>query len=394
LNKGLVQKGDMDMNNSNKLIGGIVLSCLTYSVNAATTVADGRGNAMGNTGVTTADYLLAPYYNPALGAIYRESDTFGILVPSLGANARDSDESLDTIDKLQDSIKSFEDTPTTENISQINSYLDQLADDKPLYVNAGVGISVAVPLEAVSLNFLSRGYVEVLVRTDIDDSTTNGDQTLTENRYKNSQVDLLAFGYAEYGVAFSKLFSIQNQKVAFGVTPKIQQLRTYKQVVTVESFDIDEYDKSEVNKTAFNFDLGAVWMLDHYRAGIAIKDVIAQKVDTFDGIGAYQLDPQVTVSGGYVAEFFTAAIDLDLTSQDRFTGYDDNTQFLRIGVEGNAWGWAQLRAGYEMDLEDTSDDVVTAGVGISPGDLVSLDLAGNYAGDGQFGVSTNLAFTF
>ncbi len=384
----------MDMNKSNKVIGGIVLSCLAYSVNAATTVADGRGNGMGNTGVTTADYLLAPYYNPALGATYRESDTFGLLVPALGANVRDSDESLDTIDNLQDSIKSFEDTPTTENTTQINRYLDQLADDKPLSVAAGVGVSVAVPLEAVSLNFFSRGYVEALVRTDIDDSTTNGDQTLTENRYKNSQVDLLAFGYAEYGVAFSKLFNIQSQQVAFGITPKIQQLRTYKQVVTVENFDIDEYDKSEVNKTAFNLDLGAVWMLNNYRAGIAIKDLIAQEVDTFDGVGAYQLDPQVTVSGGYVSEFFTAAIDLDLTSQDRFTGYDDNTQFLRFGVEGNAWGWAQLRAGYEIDLEDTSDDVVTAGVGISPGDLVSLDLAGNFAGNGQFGVSTNLAFTF
>ncbi len=383
----------MDMNNTNKYISVAVFSLLASSVNAATTIADARGNGMGNTGVTTADYLLAPFYNPALGAIYRDSDTFGILVPAIGATARDPDESLDTIDDLQDSIKSFEDTPTTDNINQIDRYLDALADDEPLGVSAGAGIAVAVPLETVSLNFITRGYAEVLVRTDIDD-TDVVDETTARTRYESSSVDLLAFGYMEYGVAFSKQFAIQGQQFAFGVTPKIQQLRTYKQVVTVEDFDIDDYDQSEVNKTAFNFDLGAIWMLDSYRAGIAIKDVISQEVDTYDGVGSYHLEPQITVSGGYVTEFFTAAVDLDLTNQERFTGYNDNTQYLRFGVEGNAWGWAQLRAGYEVDLEDTLDDAFTAGIGISPGDLVSFDIAGNYAGEGQFGVSTNLAFTF
>ena len=52
----------------------------------------------------------------------------------------------------------------------------------------------------------------------------------------------------------------------------------------------------------------------------------------------------------------------------------------------------QLRAGYEMDLEDTLDDSLTAGIGISPFDVVSLDLAGSYAGENQFGASLNLAF--
>jgi len=90
----------------------------------------------------------------------------------------------------------------------------------------------------------------------------------------------------------------------------------------------------------------------------------------------------------------TATVDWDLTTQKRFAGLDDDTQFLRFGIEGNAWGWAQLRAGYEVDLEDTLDNSITAGLGISPGDLVSLDFAGNYAGDNQFGLSGNLAFTF
>lgn len=382
------------MDNSNKLITFVLFGLLASSANAANTIADGRGNGMGNTGVTTADYLLAPFYNPALGALHREDDAFGLLLPAIGATARDPDESLSTIDDLQDSINSFENNATEANVTQINQYLDQLEDDEPLGVSAGVGIAVAVPMESVSLNFITRGYAEVLVRTDIDDTDTAGDETATRQRYENSSVDLLAFGYMEYGVAFAKTMTIQGQEFAFGITPKIQQLRTYKQLVTVENFDIDDYDKSEVNETAFNIDLGAVWILDNYRAGIAIKDLLAQEVSTYDSVTAYHLEPQITISGGYTTELFTAAVDLDLTAQERFTGYSDNTQYLRFGLEGNAWGWAQLRAGYEIDLEDTLDDAFTAGIGISPGDLVSLDIAGNYAGEGQFGLSTNLAFTF
>ena len=45
-------------------IGAVGLASL--GAEAATTVADGRGNGMGNAGVTTANYIMAPFYNPAL----------------------------------------------------------------------------------------------------------------------------------------------------------------------------------------------------------------------------------------------------------------------------------------------------------------------------------------
>jgi hypothetical protein len=135
-------------------------------------------------------------------------------------------------------------------------------------------------------------------------------------------------------------------------------------------------------------------MYNDFRAGIAIKDVLAQEVKTFDGQDTYNLDTQITLSGAYASEFFTATMDWDLTKQERFASLKDDTQFLRFGVEANAWGWAQLRAGYEIDLEDTLDSSMTAGIGISPADVVSLDLAASYAGDNQFGLGGNLAFTF
>ncbi|TRN17110.1 conjugal transfer protein TraF [Vibrio fluvialis] len=364
---------------------------------AANSVADARGNAMGNTGVTTSDYLLAPFYNPALTAVYRDRDSVGLLVPALGANIRDSDESLSTIDDLQSSIDQFEaagvGAATQENINQLNGYLDDLADDKPFAVSGGAGIAVALPMNAVSLNFFARGYAEILADSTIAANTGNTASDV-ETRYQNSYVNMLAFGYSEYGVAVAKLFTLQGQQIAIGITPKIQELRTYKEVVTVKDFDLSDYDQSKTSKNAFNLDIGAVWLKDNFRAGIAAKDLISQEIKTYDDQSSYTLDPQVTVSGGYVTDFLALAIDWDLTKQKRFKGVDDDTQFLRFGVEGNAWGWAQLRAGYEIDLESTLDNSITAGLGISPGDLVSVDLAANYAGNYQYGLSANLAFTF
>ncbi|EOX3089933.1 conjugal transfer protein TraF [Vibrio cholerae] len=375
----------------------VMAMAFSSSALASNLLMDARGAGMGNTGVSTADYLLAPYYNPALTAVYRKNDSFGILLPSIGLRAEDKDESLKTIDDLQDSIEQFEragvGVATQENVDQLNRYLDQLADDKPLAVTAGIGIAVALPLDAVSLNFFSRGYAEVIAKANVAAKSGNSANEV-KTRYESSDVDLTAFGYTEVGLAVGKQVVLGGQTVALGVTPKVQQLRTYQDNASVKSFDLDDYDKSEVKDNAFNLDMGAVWLIDQYRVGIVAKDLFAKDIQTLNRNNTYKLDTQIAVSGSYVSDFFIAAVDLDLTKQRRFNGDNDDTQFMRFGVEGNVWGWAQLRAGYEVDLQNSLDNSVSVGLGVSPWDVVSFDLAGSYAGDNQFGLSANLAFTF
>ncbi|GHY05285.1 hypothetical protein VCSRO163_0224 [Vibrio cholerae] len=386
------------MNIQTKSTLAVVMAiAFSSSALASNLLMDARGAGMGNTGVSTADYLLAPYYNPALTAVYRKNDSFGILLPSIGLRAEDKDESLKTIDDLQDSIEQFEragvGAATQENVDQLNRYLDQLADDKPLAVTAGIGIAVALPLDAVSLNFFSRGYAEVIAKANVAEKSGNSANEV-KTRYESSDVDLTAFGYTEVGLAVGKQVVLGGQTVALGVTPKVQQLRTYQDNASVKSFDLDDYDKSEVKDNAFNLDMGAVWLIDQYRVGIVAKDLFAKDIQTQNRNNTYKLDTQIAVSGSYVSDFFIAAVDLDLTKQRRFNGDNDDTQFMRFGLEGNVWGWAQLRAGYEVDLQNSLDNSVSVGLGVSPWDVVSFDLAGSYAGDNQFGLSANLAFTF
>ncbi|MEI6897484.1 MAG: conjugal transfer protein TraF [Psychromonas sp.] len=365
---------------------------LAPNVNAANKVADARGNAMGNTGVASSHYLTAPFYNPALGANFKAHDDFAILLPAIGASFDDVDENLTTIDDLQSFMDDF--TSSQADIDQLEAYLNELDSNAPLTVTAGLGFAFALPMNTVSVNFFSRAYVEVIASANISNATD------IEDRYDQSTVNMLAFGYAEFGFAFSKTFTLSGERVSFGITPKYQRMNTYAQAVSVDDFDLDDYDESEITKDAFNLDLGTVWYKDNFQVGLAVKDLFSQKVDVQplsgfgSGIDTYKLDTQVTVALAYFSDYFIAAIDADLTKQTRFQGVDDDTQFVRVGIEGNAWGWAQLRAGYEVDLQGTLDNTITAGIGMSPFDVVKLDLAGSYAGENQLGVSASLAFTF
>ncbi|MCG9621477.1 conjugal transfer protein TraF [Vibrio diabolicus] len=355
---------------------------------AAPYAADARSHGMGNTGVVSADYLTAPLHNPALGALYRENDDIGLLIPALGVNIHDEDEALSAVDDVQDLYDSIQGIPTPANEAELNRLLDQLDKSAPVVINGGLSLAIAIPTRYMSVNLFSTGYVEILAAPDISDSTNTAD------RYLNSAVDLAAFGSAEYGVALARAYTIGGQQFAFGITPKYQQLKTYTQRTTLDDFDIEDYDKSEVSKNTFNMDLGVAWYHNAFRAGLSLKDVFEQDIETKLGNYTYELTPQATLGIGYVGDYVALSLDADLTKKKRFKELDDDTQFIRVGIEGNAWGWAQLRAGYEVDLENNLDNSVTGGIGISPFDVISVDLAGSYAGDNQFGAAANLAFTF
>lgn len=383
----------------NKVAFGVGLALASCSVLAANHVADGRSSGMGNTGVSSSDYLSAAFFNPALVSNYRDADDFALLLPAIGVNVRDSDESLQIISDLQDSIDQFESvvTPGQAQIDEINRYLDDLQGNAPLTVSGSLGLALAIPTKWVSANLFARGYVEVIAAADVADYIGDTAQN-AEDRFNNTSVAMAAFGYSEFGLALAREFVVQGERVSFGVTPKVQQMRTYYIEPSVKDFDIEDYDQSEHSQNAFNLDLGAVWYKNNFQVGLSVKDLLSQEIDLKNTNGVkmdvYELNTQVSAGVSYHSQFFTVALDADLTKQERFKSLNDETQFVRIGVEGNAWGWAQLRAGYEVDLEDTLENAFTAGIGISPFDVVSLDIAGSYAGNNQFGVAGNLAFTF
>lgn len=90
---------------------------------------------------------------------------------------------------------------------------------------------------------------------------------------------------------------------------------------------------------------------------------------------------------------FTTALDVDLTPASGFTS-DSKRQFAAIGAEFNARKWAQLRAGYRQNLASNDGSAFTAGLGISPFDVVHIDVASIAGTDNNYGAVAQLQFTF
>ncbi|EFB2293544.1 conjugal transfer protein TraF, partial [Escherichia coli] len=64
------------------------------------------------------------------------------------------------------------------------------------------------------------------------------------------------------------------------------------------------------------------------------------------------------------------------------------------GAEFNAWKWAQLRTGYRQNLVSNNGSAFTAGIGLSPFDVIHIDVAGLVGTDNNYGAIAQLQFTF
>ncbi|OOE88040.1 conjugal transfer protein TraF [Salinivibrio sharmensis] len=367
----------------------LALATCSASVMAATNPTDARGNAMGGVGVASGDYLSAGFHNPALAALDPES-AFGVLVPYLGAEVRDPDELVDGLGDVADAYD-------TNDANQIEQSLRAVQGDKA-YLDAGIGAAVGIPTGSVSATLYTLGLIEGAVLPDIDPS----DFGLTSK--PNSNATIIAAGISELGVALATNLELAGQRVAVGLTPKLQRFNTYNYGVSVDDYDTDDWNDSRYREedNTFNIDVGAVWQTGPYRVGLAGKNLISNDVDTVTSSTTghsftYEVGPQFTLGSAFVSDFVTLAADLDLNKKKGFKGsldVDDDTQFFRVGAEFDAFGHAQLRTGYRADLEDNVDNAFTLGLGLSPFGVANFDIAASIIDSNSYGGSAQLAFTF
>jgi hypothetical protein len=106
----------------------------------------------------------------------------------------------------------------------------------------------------------------------------------------------------------------------------------------------------------------------------------------------------VTAGIAHRSEYHVVTAELDLTRKDAF-GYEDDTQWLALGAEFDAWRYAQLRLGVRHNLagNDDNDGIAedtqfTAGLGLNLLG-VHLDLGALYS-DADIGAALELGTAF
>ena len=410
-----------------------VVATLALSSNIATASSftfNARQDAMGGAGVSTANYLSAPFYNPARLAMSDKEDQAGFILPVIGGQLFDEDELIDkseefvdTYDEFQAAYKAFDKHPTDANAERlINADIKATSELQQLqgvsaYARAGAGASVALPFDLVSTALFINGYADAQGFADVDMNdftvyTIDGIQLSLPHNEEDilSQEIVMGAGITDIGLAMAKSFAGDGMTWSLGVTPKLQKLEVYNYVVDVANTKFSDMNNSKYlkSKKVFNMDVGAAAEWNNGWGGaLAIKNLFKQSLESrviSDVQSRYELTPLPVASVSYRLSALLFTSDLDLVAQKRFTqltgthnayhaGKDD-LQAWSFGAEWDVLGWLQLRGGYRHDLKSNLDDAITAGVGLSPFEVFHFDLSGLYAGANEYGASLQTSFTF
>ncbi|CAH8241009.1 conjugal transfer protein TraF [Vibrio aestuarianus] len=366
---------------------------------AANYAIEARGDAMGGVGVVSANFLTAPFYNPALVAIYRRNDDFGMILPSIGISYNDEDKMVDDLDSISSMLDN-------KNYQDLQKTLDNLAGDS-LKAEIGGVVAFAIPNQFIAANLFAKAYTETFATPDI----YTGGTTSVENA-ELSAVNAVSVGVTEIGLSLAKYQTFLGQHIAFGVTPKLQRIYTYVYSASVTDYDIKDVRDSSQGETMFNLDAGALWFYGPLRIGFSATNLIKRDINTQSytktltsktsgqtrdiNLGyAYQMRPLYTVGIGLVADYATLSVDYDLNEEKRYTNFEDNTQMIRIGGEIDILRQLKLRAGYNKNLAyDNLDGTITAGIGISPLNLFQLDLGASYTNENAMGAYINFLASY
>ena len=388
-----------------------------------------RSFAMGGTGVAIAHPAAAGASNPAMMASKHHdwSDDFGLILPSVNARFADEEETIDQIDDIQDLIDEFEGAQqfnqqeAQEIAGDLRERLNAF-DRDTVRVDAGLGIALAVPTDSYSVGFFTSGNLQATVRGELDEDDeqllrdiengTTPAATANLDTQLESRGRVLASAVTEVGIAVATSIDLSDgSRLQVGLSPKYVQLRTFQYTETVSGFEDNNFDddENETNKSGLNLDVGAAYTFgeqNEWNAGVVVKNLIPMELDSNPSPDprkneqeyTLELKPMLTAGIAHTGNFHVVTAELDLTKKKGF-GYADDTQWLAVGVELDAWRYAQIRFGARQNLASNDDNngiaeetQYTAGIGLSLFGA-RLDL-GALVSDADMGAALELGAAF
>jgi len=293
-----------------------------------------------------------------------------------------------------------------QSADKLLSLLDKY-DGKSLRAEAGVSAVVAIPNGALPAAVVINSYGQAKATAYVTDAdrdyllqvAAGREVTLEDLDNLTSRAEGFGAVVTDVGISLAHPFTLADVSFSAGITPKFQRVDTWNYNVSIGNYDSGDFhsDASRGTKNGMNVDVGiAAYLTPSWTVGLAGKNLVSRSVDTKEVNGikdTFKVRPQITAGTAWSNGFVTLAADADLTPASGFAS-DEKAQYLGVGAELNAWSWAQLRAGYRMDMRDSDNNVFTAGVGVSPFDVVHLDLTGMAGTERTYGAVLQLSLTF
>lgn len=395
------------MNKKDKfsLMGVAVSFFVAGQAGAANSWTEARNDAMGGTGVASANYGSGVLINPALLAKAKPDDDITLIVPTIGAQISDKDDLRSKIDDISDEIDNYRQVLSTINLSQISAAAGDLANQlsslkgKTANGKAGAGLAVSVPNDTLNVAFVAKANARARVSSYIDQGDIDLLRSIQSNPLNAATAnpqDLKSKGYgraaivSDYGVAIARQFDIGGVPVSLGITPKLQQTWLYNYTTSIYNFSSDDINSSRYRNddTGFNVDAGlAADFGDNWTVGLSGQNLFSRDIDTkeVDGVrDTYQIRPLVTAGVAWHTDMLTLSADGDLTETKGFKS-EDTSQYVGVGAEVRPLDWLAVRAGYRADVKNNDSNVFTGGVGFAPFNRVHVDLMGLYGENQTWG---------
>lgn len=215
-------------------------------------------------------------------------------------------------------------------------------------------------------------------RTILSTDSTTGDIVLADDL--NSNVQIVAVGISEVGLTLSREFTIAGEKIAIGITPKLQMIKTFNYVASVDNEDdIEESDVTDTEQdfSTINLDAGAAYQFgasNQWQVGLVAKNLISKEYKAESNANSttgevtttkISLDTQFRGGVSHTTDWTVVAFDLDLMENDP-VAFEAPTQYASIGAELDLFDTVQLRAGYRTNLSVSDSAVASVGLGFSP----------------------------
>ncbi|MFY7114687.1 conjugal transfer protein TraF [Enterobacter cloacae complex sp. SHL020] len=393
---------------------GITLALFATALPAAQAAGswtEARNDAMGGTGVASSSYTAAALANPALMTRHDASDDVGIILPGIGAQISDPDNLQDGLDRVKDNWKRLSDSAGSGNSAAQSAALKKSLQDvsgDSGHASAGVSAVIAIPNDTLPFALVVKGWGQAKARAVVTDHDLKYLDTAQTGIFSPTQDDLdqltsraegVAALVSEYGLAMAHQFTLAGTPVSVGITPKLQRVDTWNYNVAINNYSTSDFHSGEWKRSesGANMDIGlATQLTPEWTVGLTGQNLVSRNVSTREVNGlqdTFQIRPQATAGTSWSNGLITLATDVDLTPASGFAS-DEKAQYAGVGAELNAWDWAQVRAGYRADMRNSDNNVFTAGIGISPLNVVHLDLTGMAGTDRTYGAAAQLTFTF
>ncbi|MDA3868489.1 MAG: conjugal transfer protein TraF [Gammaproteobacteria bacterium] len=329
---------------------------------------------------------------------FQKSDDDFSLLFTAGAFLSDNDGVIDDLDAFQDS------TDNNEKFAIV-----QELDGKVIAPELSGALAVGFTTEIYSMAVSAR--MDVVVAGGLSNVSPEGDYDSLDDPAYNL-LNIVGAQTTEVGFSIARSFELMEKKVSIGLTPKIVNVEAVKYSESISSSDTGVDDLTDDVQDLGDFttlDLGMVMALsDNVRVGMTVKNLMTEEmsfqttdVNNDTTTTTLSFDTQLKVGVAYSGDVLTLGADLDLIENDSIvttgTVAGLKRQNLSLGMEFNAFDYAQLRLGMIKNMADgissaDKEALYTAGVGLWLG--FNLDLAVMSGAGESLGAVVQTGFKF